>query len=418
MNFNNKSFSINKVNFYLLSILLALVFLGVYLCFVEKYGWDWDTYATINTFLNIKNNGFYSQSRGAGYLVPEIGLGFLLYNFGSLLTNIICFFFLVASTYFLYFAFNKNLNSSKIKFKTEEFLLFVILCLSNHILISYATIPIDYTWSLFFYSVGVYLLSNNKNQVSILFLALSFGSRFNFIVFIIPTILFFENSNLTINKKLVILFNVIFFGCLFFVPAWIANKFSLNFIFSKEWYDNFKPDPIFSLAEIGRFLNKTFETIGIIFLFSLLFFFIFEINKINTLKIIIKKFKLEFLIIFINLFVFFLFPWRAAHLFMMIFFLNLVLVKFFKKKIIYFLIALNIFNLFYEFRFIEIKYVHDKSSCLNSVLGARLSPGFKNGFILRIPDKVKETKCYPDLLGKNTEVFKYKDKILIGAKMR
>ena len=87
-------FKNNNSSFLLLFVFFCLIFTGIYFCFINNYGWDWDTYAMINSYLNILNNGIYVRSRGAGYLVPEIGIGFLSYNFGSFFTNIVCFSFL------------------------------------------------------------------------------------------------------------------------------------------------------------------------------------------------------------------------------------------------------------------------------------------------------------------------------------
>ena len=42
--------------FFIISLLLSY---AVYLCFVNNYGWDWDTYQMLETFLNLKDNGTY-----------------------------------------------------------------------------------------------------------------------------------------------------------------------------------------------------------------------------------------------------------------------------------------------------------------------------------------------------------------------
>ena len=70
-----------------LGILIFIIIYAIYLCIINNYGWDWDTYAMLETFLDIKNNGFYSRSRGAGYLIPEIGIGFLSKTIAKLVGN-------------------------------------------------------------------------------------------------------------------------------------------------------------------------------------------------------------------------------------------------------------------------------------------------------------------------------------------
>ena len=99
-----------KLNKTSLTFLLFLFLAGIYFCFKNNYGWDWDSYAMIDTYLNILENGSYSRSRGAGYIVPEIGIGFLSYYFGSFLVNFLSFLFLIAGLIFLYQAMTKILE--------------------------------------------------------------------------------------------------------------------------------------------------------------------------------------------------------------------------------------------------------------------------------------------------------------------
>ena len=79
------------------------------------------------------------------------------------------------------------------------------MCLSNHIILRDSTIPMDYSWSFMFYSIGLYTLVHGKFHISILFFALCFGSRYNFIAFIIPTILFLDKKYLKLNEKFIII---------------------------------------------------------------------------------------------------------------------------------------------------------------------------------------------------------------------
>ena len=102
----------HKTLIQILTLSLIILF-GIYLCSTNNYGWDWDTYEMINTFYNILENSVYERSRGAGYLVPEIGIGFLSYFFGSIIVNLFTFILLILGLIFFYFSFEnskKNLN--------------------------------------------------------------------------------------------------------------------------------------------------------------------------------------------------------------------------------------------------------------------------------------------------------------------
>ena len=106
----------------------------------------------LETFIKIKEEGNYIRSRGAGYLLPEIGIGFLSFYLGSFAVNLLTFSFLIVGLIFLFLAF-ENLKFKKKEFNKKIFL-FIILCLSNHVVIRDSTIPMDYSWSFMFYSIA------------------------------------------------------------------------------------------------------------------------------------------------------------------------------------------------------------------------------------------------------------------------
>jgi hypothetical protein len=404
-------FKNNNSSFLLLFVFFCLIFTGIYFCFINNYGWDWDTYAMINSYLNILNNGIYVRSRGAGYLVPEIGIGFLSYNFGSFFTNIVCFSFLIIGLISFYFSLEKS-NSIHLKKKNleiNEIIFFLILCLSNHIVMRDGTFPMDYSWSFMFYSLGLYFFLKNKNELCVIFFSLCIGSRFNFIIFVLPTLLAFKKEKFNLKERFFIIISVVFFGSLFFVPTWLSDKFSLDFIFSKNWYNNFKPEPVFSIVELGRFIHKTISTLGILFLLTVSYLLIFS-------EVQLKKFKFEIIIILINLIEFFFFPWEPSFLWILIFYLNFILVKSFNRNLIYLLILINLFNWFYEIKVINILY--KKDGCFNNILAAKVSPVIEKGLIFQTPSRIEDTKCYPDLLGDKTEIIKFKDKIVKGDRLK
>ena len=74
-------------------IFILILLYGIYLCEINNYGWDWDTYAMFDTFLKLKEEGIYQKSRGAGYLLPEIGISYLAFYVGSFFVNLVCFIF-------------------------------------------------------------------------------------------------------------------------------------------------------------------------------------------------------------------------------------------------------------------------------------------------------------------------------------
>jgi hypothetical protein len=82
------------------------------------------------------------------------------------------------------------------------------------------------------------------------------------------------------------------------------------------------------------------------------------------------------------------------------------LVTFFKKKILYILILINLFTWFYEAKIIKVEYVNN--GCSKDPIEAKLELNFEKGIMLTILERQNQTNCYPDLLGKNTKIMNYK----------
>ena len=408
--------NIFRLNKFLSTILILIISQGIYFCFTNKYGWDWDTYVMIETYLNILEDGKYLRSRGPGYIVPEIGIGFLSYYLGSFAANLTTFLFLIIGLVFLYKSFSKILkNNLYFQYKTEneKLIIFLLICLTNHVVFRDSTIPIDYSWSIVFYSLGFYFITKKKIELSLIFFSLCFGSRFNYIVFILPTILFMDKVFINNKKKLLISFIVVTYGGLFYLPSWLQNSFSLDFIFSSGWYNANKVDGVFTLKETARFIYKAALALGIFFMLiagiALLY------NKNNNILKIFKHFKIPIILIFINLILFFYFPWEPSYLWILIFSLNFIFVLIFSKKILYILILINIFNCFFQFNIIKINYLNN--GCYKTPINASFNLHFDKGILLNISDREEHAKCYPDIIGKDLKILKYKLQLTEGKRL-
>tara|TARA_B110000503_G_scaffold80868_1_gene123759 strand:- start:532 stop:1320 length:789 start_codon:yes stop_codon:yes gene_type:complete len=260
--------------------------------------------------------------------------------------------------------------------------------------------------------MGFYFITRRQIELSIIFFSLCFGSRFNFIVFILPTIFLLGKPFIDNKIKLLMTFIITTYGGLFYLPSWIQSSFSLDFIFSSNWYNAFKPAPILSLEEFARFFHKTISTFGLLFLGSSIYMLIVNNIKIFT---IYKNYKMVIILILINFLVFFFFPWEPSFLWVSIFLLNFILITSLQKKFLYFLIFINFFNWFYEAKIIQVNYTNN--GCYKQPNEALLKFHFEKGIMLSIKERSDHTKCYPDLLGKNTKIIKYKFEIHEGSKL-
>ena len=95
-------------------------------------------------------DGRFATSRFTSYPIPEIGLGFLAYFFGSFAANSVTFIFYLISLLIIFFSFEN-------KFQLEKLNLFLVLCLSSPILFFDNLEPMDYSWAfLFFFNRNIF----------------------------------------------------------------------------------------------------------------------------------------------------------------------------------------------------------------------------------------------------------------------
>ena len=131
----------NKTNLVLLFFLLLF---GSYIAYDRGSNFsDGDSYSVILSFLNLIETGIYNPSRGAyGHPIPELIIGFFSYNFGTPISNLICFILFFCSIILIFNTFFK---------KEDNQLLFILLILSNSYLFLENTNSIDYPIALFFF---------------------------------------------------------------------------------------------------------------------------------------------------------------------------------------------------------------------------------------------------------------------------
>ena len=182
-------------NRFLYLLIFSLVLFGFYLCFIGGYGSDEDTLPMIYVFEARLRDGTFISSRFTGNPIPEIGIGFLSYHFGSWAANSFTFLFHLIGIILIYLAFNKKVEINK-------FNLFITLCLSSPILFFDNLEPIDYSWAFLFFAIGTYFFSRKHFELAILAFAFCVGSRINFLIFCFAVVFFFDfYEKIDIKKK-------------------------------------------------------------------------------------------------------------------------------------------------------------------------------------------------------------------------
>ena len=132
--------------------LYILIILGIYFCYIGGYGSDEDTLPMIYVFERRLSDGLFVTSRFTGNPIPEIGIGFLSYFFGSFAANTVTFVFFISGITLIYLSLSNDKN----------IYLFLLLCLSNPTLFFDNLEPIDYSWALLPFSLGLYFLKKKN----------------------------------------------------------------------------------------------------------------------------------------------------------------------------------------------------------------------------------------------------------------
>ena len=228
--------------------LYILIILGIYFCYIGGYGSDEDTLPMIYVFERRLSDGLFVTSRFTGNPIPEIGIGFLSYFFGSFAANTVTFVFFISGITLIYLSLSNDKN----------IYLFLLLCLSNPTLFFDNLEPIDYSWALLPFSLGLYFLKKKKFELVVLFFALSIGSRINFLLFVFTVIFFMDFYKLDVKRRLTIFLTSFIFGGLFYLPIWYESSFAL------DWLTSARPTDQGFLGLLARFIYKTTQSFGYI----------------------------------------------------------------------------------------------------------------------------------------------------------
>ncbi len=358
-------------------ILFIFLIFGVYLSFNSGYGSDEDTLALIGAYESMMGGEKLMASRFTPYPVAEIGIGFLSYQLGSWASNLSTFIFSILSYLFFFKAVENKTNLQSIA-------IFIILCLSNPTLFYDNLEPIDYSWALLPFSIGIFFLKKNRFELAIIFFGISIGARINFVLFVfIAIILFSYNPILKIKNKLILFSASFFIGGLFYLPIWFSNGLSLS------WLTAVTPNDQGYFGLLARFFYKTIlslTVIGIIFIIINFFrkknFIIFD-NLIFILGIIIS-----------NLILFFFIPAEISYLQPFIVALYYLLYKNFSKKIISILVILNLFSWISEVDFLKINYKsQDKCNNIQAV-SAEINLDIKEGRYFQFRNSRNKISCW------------------------
>ena len=375
---NNFSKKINYINF----ILISIIIFGIYLSFVGGYGSDEDTLALIGAFESMMSGERVMASRFTPYPVAEIGIGFLSYQFGSAVANLVTFSFIILSCLFFFLSLSKKNN-------LNEIALFLILCLSNPILFFDNIEPIDYSWAFVFLTLGLFFLKKNYYELAILFFGISVGTRINFILFVFVVIFFFDHiRSLNLIRRSIIFISSFFIGGLFYLTIWFQHGFGL------DWLTAVTPNNqgVFGLA--ARFIYKTTISITILsFIFILINYFFF-LRKKNNNKFKILNLKLILIVILSNLILFFFIPAELSYLQPFLVALYFMTFQIFSKRLIMILIILNLSSWFIDINFLKINY-KSNDICNNvEAISAKLDIKIEKGKLFKYLNSRDKIKCW------------------------
>lgn len=362
-------------------LFLGFLLFGFYLSIIGGYGSDEDTLPLIGAYESMMSGAKLMASRFTPYPVAELGIGFLSYNFGSAVVNIITFIFLIVGIIFFYLSIVE-------KVKTVELFLFCILSLSNPIIFFDNLEPIDYSWAFLPLALGAFALKKKYIELAIVLFGISIGTRIYFLVFVFIVIFLFNYKiKITSKRKFLIFVLSWFIGGLFYLPIWFENGFAL------DWLTAVTPNDQGLLGLIARFFYKIFMSFSLISF--VIIFFLYFFHYINE-----KKIKLNNLLVGLilsNLAIFFFIPAEMSYLqpFLISFFLLTVINL--KPIFIYIIILFNLSSWFIEIKPLKIEYLN-QDKCNNvQAISAKLQFSVIGGRLYQFFDTRDKIKCWIDV---------------------
>ena len=390
---------IKKNSIFFVSILFTII-IGIFICKIKGYGSDIDTYSLIKTFLNIIENGTYNPSRYYGHPIPEVLLGYLSYNFGAFVTSYFCYLMFIFSLYFFYVSFANDK-------KLDNLYIFILLCISNPILLFDNTNISDFQLSMFFFSAGIYASKKNKKFLIPLLFGLTIASRLSFALFVI-LFLFHEYyfSGQKDKKQILInLFYSLMIGSIFYITVFYQSHLSLAFI------KNTGGPPLNFLELAPRFFYKIYYLMGKFGFIFIIFIFVSKISKIYKI-FVLSNFL--YLFIMINLLVFFFIPTKTAIISIFLIFLYIIIINNFNKKMIFFLITINFISWFFSYEIININYKYQKICEPIQAISAKIDFRLTNGEFMKMLKKNENIVfCHSKQFSSEVE-----DKYLDGKKIK
>lgn len=383
---NIKSFFADSYQLLTVPLLVVLVSTGMALAVTSNYGSDNDTYGMLYTFHNLIEGNGYTPSRFTGYPVAEIGIGYIAFYFGSWLNNLVSFIFFVVSLILIYRVFESKANRNKLMF-------FLLLALSNPVLFYDNLAPMDYAWSLLFFSLGLTFLKKKELLLSAVFFGLSIGTRPNFLIFCIAAVVFLKPENpLSRNNKIALIFTLTFIGALFYVPIWFNS--GLGF----DWLNAGRPLGQGYLGLIARFVYKSWMAVGlaVLPLASYLVFRYWEkIKKVENLKAIL-------VLIFLNLSIYLYIPADRSYLQLGLILL-FVLLTVTMSRILIAISILNLLSWFFLVNPFSFTFKSDNPCESIEAIAAEFKPTITKGELFLFIDGQKESSCYQDRIAGKAE---------------
>jgi uncharacterized membrane protein len=378
----------------LFSLVTILVF-GAYLALTSNFGPDNDTYGMLSTFYKLINGEGYSPSRFTGYPVAEIGIGFVSFFFGSWLINLISLIFTILSLLILASIFIKPKS-------TPQIILFLLIALSNPVIFFDNILPMDYSWALFFLSLGMFFYKKDNIVISLIFFSLSVGSRPIFLLFVFCVVIFFKKSeNYSLLKKVEIIVGIFFFSSLFYLPVWFLNSLDLN------WLTSARPlnQGLFGL--IARFLYKSWFSLGLFVTPICVYLFFKYRNQLRN----VENFAFIISVILVNFAIFLYIPAERSYLQLGLIFISLLL-SYIGSRFIALIIALNILSWIFIVQPLEFKMRHSDKCSYIEALDATINPRVTPGEYFIFMDGQEKAICFSDTITDKTEELLKGDRLI------
>ena len=260
----------------------------------------------------------------------------------------------------------------------------------------------DYSWAIFFFSLGLFLTTRNAETLGALAFGASMGCRLSFTVFVIVGVLFIGSRAISFNKnRLMQLFTALVIGSLFYIPIWFENNLGFN------WLSAVGPGGGV-VGHAGRWFFKSWLALGFVSALVVAVVLVWNFSRVRRME----NFLFLMALVVSNSLMFLLIPAELSYLQPALVAIFLIFSQVAQIKSFVVLIVLQLSGWFVQVNVLEVNHKNLSICAAIVATEAQIKPSISSGRILTMQEGKRVAPCFLD------NFVGFEDQIMKGLPLR